>query len=280
MTYTHKNICASFEATGISPLNARRVLSQLPPRVKPTSSSPKHPSSSLVPNTPYHGKSIFIHTRRAIALLDKNSPTSKRHISMVEKLAKSAESATAENVILKEEIRQLKALTASRNQSMKVKSRKVLTKAVVISAEDIIKLREESDRKEQAAMERKKKSLAKDASQKPSKRSAKLSKSRTVAQGATDLECGIVEEEVEEIQVVELESGSEEEGWGSESPSGDGDSDGDKTRSQIIILHGERVVVLAEKLAKLGLANMEGTQKEKGVRKVGLRTRKAYRGGK
>jgi len=46
---------------------------------------------------------------------------------MSEKLAKSAESATAENIILQEEIRRLKAQAISQNQSMKVKGRKVVT---------------------------------------------------------------------------------------------------------------------------------------------------------
>ena len=69
-----------------------------------------------------------------------------------------------------------------------------------------------------------------------------------------------------------------EDGWGSEASGNDGDDA--KTRSQIIILQGKRIAVLAEKLAGLGLVNKEGTQKEKGARNGGSRTRKAGRGRK
>jgi len=86
---------------------------------------------------------------------------------MYEKLAKSAESVTAKDVILKEEICGLKAQTIFQSQSMKVKSRKVLTKEVIISANDIIKLHEESDRKEQAITKWKEKAIAKNGKERP-----------------------------------------------------------------------------------------------------------------
>jgi len=278
MTYTQKNILSSFEATGISPLNARRVLSQLPRKVNTSLTSPKRPtsSSSLAPNTPYHGKTILIHTRRAIALVNRDSPTGKKHIKMYEKLAKSAESATAKNIILKEEILRRKAQAISQSQSMKVKSRKVLTKAVIISADDIIKLREESDRKEQAVTERKEKAITKKGKERPLKELVKADKKekvveKTVREVAAP---GVVQE----IQVVEVGSGSEDDGWGSEASDKDGDDA--KTRSQIIILQGKPIAVLAEKLAWLGLVNKEGTQKKTGARNEGSRTREAGHGRK
>jgi len=163
MTYTVKNITSAFEATGIWPLNSRRVLNIMRDNKNPADLSPvKQTSASgipIIPRTPYHGKSLASHTRRTVALFQKNTPSasSSHQKTMVEKLARAAECATAENVILREEVKKLRSRGAITNEVGKTKSRKVLSKALIVSVDDVIRLREADNQKEtekQAKMER------------------------------------------------------------------------------------------------------------------------------
>ena len=104
---------------------------------------------SLQPRTPYHGKSLASHTRHTVALFKGKSPSTSHQKLMVEKLARAAEKATAENVILRSEIERLQQQTVAVAGIVKTKSQKVLSRALLVSAEDVVRLREESDRKEE-----------------------------------------------------------------------------------------------------------------------------------
>lgn len=82
---------------------------------------------------------------------------------MVEKLAKAAAVESAENVILRAQIAKLRKKTSSTKELAKVKSKKALTKALVVSADPVVQLRKEHEEKErlleakkQRAVERKK----------------------------------------------------------------------------------------------------------------------------
>jgi len=113
MTYTVTNISSDFEATGIWPLNSSRVLNIMRDKDNAANISPMKPTSTSdipsIPRTPYHGKSLVSHTRRTVPLFQRNSlsASSAYQKTMVEKLAQAAERATAENVILREEVKKL-----------------------------------------------------------------------------------------------------------------------------------------------------------------------------
>jgi len=149
MTYTKKYILSAFEATGISPLNECRVL---PPGEKlhctvttTTTVSKKH--EFFVPKTPKHGHSILIHGRKTLAALPKSTPKSHYNHALVEKLFKKAAQAKADNVILTIEIQNLHNKATSAIDKEKTKSRKEMSKARVISVQDVLRIREEQQKK-------------------------------------------------------------------------------------------------------------------------------------
>ena len=80
---------------------------------------------------------------------------------MVEKLARAAERATAENVILREEVKKLRSREAITHEVGKTKSRKVLSKALIVLVEDVIRLREADDKKETKKKAKKERAQAK-----------------------------------------------------------------------------------------------------------------------
>lgn len=160
LTYTSKNILSAFEATGISPHNPRRVLNTLESILGVGSSdafktAPK--SEPGLPSTPQNGRRVFFHTRKTMSLFEGKSFQSVYKKAMVTKLANAAALSNAELVLLKEEIKRLeKNLKATKiNNTAKVKSRKVLSKALVVTVEEVIRLREEQEKKEQVAAEKK-----------------------------------------------------------------------------------------------------------------------------
>ena len=169
MTYTVKNISSAFEATGIWPLNSRRVLNIMRDKDNPPNLSPAKQTSAsasgipIIPRTPYHGKSLASHTPRTVALFQRNSPSasSSHQKTMVEKLARAAERATAENVILREEVKKLRSRGAITSEIGKTKSRKVLSKALIVTVEDVIRLREADDKKETEKQAKKERANAK-----------------------------------------------------------------------------------------------------------------------
>lgn len=169
MIYTVKNISSAFEATGIWPLNSRRVLNIMrdkdnPPNLLPAGRTSASASGiPIIPRTPYHGISLASHTRRTVALFQRNSPSasSSHQKTMVEKLALAAERATAENVILREEVKKLRSRGAITSEIGKTKSRKVLSKALIVTVEDVIPLREADDKKETEKQAKKERANAK-----------------------------------------------------------------------------------------------------------------------
>ncbi|KAL0638572.1 hypothetical protein Q9L58_002509 [Maublancomyces gigas] len=62
---------------------------------------------------------------------------------------------SAENVILQDEIRRLREKATKVSDLAKIRSRKVLTKALVVSVEDVVKLRTEQEQKERTAADKK-----------------------------------------------------------------------------------------------------------------------------
>ena len=157
MTYTKKNILSAFEATGISPLNERRVL---PPeeklhRTAATTTTAIKKQEFLVPKTPKHGRSILIHGRKTLAALPKSTPKSRYHHALVEKLFNAAAQAKADNVILTIENQNLRSKATSAADKEKTKSRKEMSKARVISVQDVLRIREEQQKKEEINAQKK-----------------------------------------------------------------------------------------------------------------------------
>lgn len=213
MTYTSKNVLSAFEATGIHPLNARRVLNTLSDLSCMRSKAPKSPPSIFgllaPPRTPHHGKSILTHTRKTMALFQGKTPQSAYRKMMVKKLADAAAKNTAENIILHEEIRKLREKSVISGGLAKIKSRKVLTKALVVSVEIVLELRAAHEEKERKALEKAAKAAAK---KKINSRSQALptAKKKALASQATR-EVEFVDMELDSDKGSRVEESEEEE---------------------------------------------------------------------
>lgn len=196
-TYSAANIKSAFAATGIAPLNPRRILPALGVEVRSRETRTIR-VGFCIPATPTHGRSILMHGRRTMNLLPDGTPLSKFKRGMVEKLVTAATAAIADNVILMTENTRLrkKAMTAEEKQSSK--SRKHLSKARVISAEDVIRL--------QLAAAAKQKLLVKKRARLFEKKKAKeaLVGKEPVRNGRPKrIEVIIEDEEVEEVEEAE-----------------------------------------------------------------------------
>lgn len=227
-TYTVKNIKSAFEATGISPCNPRRVLNTMKGKKKEEDAPKvKDYPGSLQPRTPYHGKSLASHTRHTVALFKSKSPSSSHQKLMVEKLARAAEKATAENVILWSEIERLQEQSVAVAGIVKTKSRKVLSRALLVSAEDVVRLREESDRKEEEQQaKRLRVSLRKGLSEKKKSLTTIKQKQSTQAGNLPGAKDG-----ASQAEVVEVTSPSDGEEW---------EEEGGETLSQELLGTRER----------------------------------------
>ena len=108
----------------------------------------------LVPKTPKHCRSILIHDIKTLAALLISTSTSRYHNALVQKLFNAAALAKADNLILTIENQTLcsKAISAADNK--KTKSRNEMSKARVISVQDVLSIREEHQKK-QKLMQRK-----------------------------------------------------------------------------------------------------------------------------
>ena len=155
MTYTKKNIQSAFEATGIVPLNERRVLNPTKSTFSLDIKQPATKPEFRIPATPSHGRSILIHGRKTLNALPNSTPKSKYNHALVTKLLNAAARATADNVILAIENATLREKATSAADRAKTKSRKEMSKARVISAEDVLRLRHEVEEKDRVLVERK-----------------------------------------------------------------------------------------------------------------------------
>lgn len=129
------------------------------------SKAPKSPPSIFgllaPPHRPHHGKSILTHMRKPKALFQEKTPQSAYRKMMVKRLANAAAKNTTENIILHEEIRKLRQKSVIWDGLAKIKSRKVLTKALVVSVEIVLELRAAHEGKEGKALEKAAKAAAK-----------------------------------------------------------------------------------------------------------------------
>lgn len=144
-THTPKNILSAFKATGIYPLNPRQVLEPCLEKAKALNAEKKQ---ALGPRTPRHGKSISIHTKRTIALVGNATPSRKLAQIMVEKLGLAAEESSAEVVVLWQELAYLRKKEKANSDSSRVQSRAVLSKALVVTTDEVVRLRNQWEEKQ------------------------------------------------------------------------------------------------------------------------------------
>jgi hypothetical protein len=109
---------------------------------------------STIPRTPRHGKSIASHTKHTLALLNEDTPKKKHAKAMVQKLAIAAAEAAAQVVVLQQELDYLRQKNKAATDSLKVHSRKVLSKALVVTAEEVVRLREKWEEREKKKAEK------------------------------------------------------------------------------------------------------------------------------
>lgn len=149
-TYTQQTIASAFKSTGIYPLNPRQVLGSSLTKAK-THAAEK--AELVMPRTPRHGKTITTHTKRTLALIGGAAATPNRLLAktMVEKLSLVAAENAAEVIILKQELEYLRKKNKAAADSSKVKSKAVLSKALVVTTEEVVRLRTQWEEKQSAA---------------------------------------------------------------------------------------------------------------------------------
>lgn len=199
MTYSVANIKSSFEATGIQPLNPRRVLPNPIPRAKDTRAIRV---GFTIPATPTHGRSILMHGRRTMNLLPDGTPLSKLKRGMVQKLVTAAAAAIADNVILVTENTRLRKRAMTAEEKQKSKSRKHLSKARVISAEDVVRLQLAATAKQQLLDEKRARMLEKK-KVKEVKEPAKSGGSKRILRVGGPKKVQIIEDEMESSESSE-----------------------------------------------------------------------------
>ncbi|KAH0604038.1 uncharacterized protein H6S33_007069 [Morchella sextelata] len=149
-TYSQQTIASAFKSTGIYPLNPRQVLGSSLTKAK-THAAEK--AELLIPRTPHHGKRIATHTKWTPALMGGAAATPDRVLAkiMVEKLSLAAAENAAEVIILKQELEYLRKKNKAAVDSSKVKSKAVLSKVLVVTTEEVVRLRTQWEEKQSAA---------------------------------------------------------------------------------------------------------------------------------
>ena len=95
-----------------------------------------------------------MHGRQTLRALPDATPHSRHNKLLVEKLVNAAAKATADNVVLAMENLTLRQKATSAADRAKTRSRKELSKAQLVCAADVVKLRNEQENREKAAAER------------------------------------------------------------------------------------------------------------------------------
>jgi len=146
LTFTTKNILSAWEASGAIPLNPRRVQKSETRKNSDGVSQPKPFRTSAplhkVPKTP---RAVSRDTRSAIALVSRNTPSSKKLKVLLSFLPEGFQQAIADRVLEEESHRQYRELVG-KSQRIKTSDRRKLTEATVVTTETVIGLRENRER--------------------------------------------------------------------------------------------------------------------------------------
>ena len=188
--YTEKNIKKAFESTGIHPLNPRMVLGKLKPKSRDITRTDGTPPPPITPTAP---RAISHLKRHALQMVTRNTPSSSRLKSLIDQLGRAAEGAAADKDLSAGMLKDLRS-KAKDLSSAAAKDRRQLSKARVIDSEEVVRLRDERERKDNkavraAAREEKKKQAA-------TKKLALRTKSK-----GKEIEVISLEEELEEFHL-------------------------------------------------------------------------------
>ena len=133
---------SAWEATGVIPFNPRRVMDLKSREI----TRPGTPPQTSIPATPKKSREVGHVQREAMLLLTRNTPASNRLKTLVEALGKAAGGAIADSelglAMLKDLRSQAKDISAKA-----AKDRRHLSKARVITTEDVVALREAAELK-------------------------------------------------------------------------------------------------------------------------------------
>jgi hypothetical protein len=213
---------SAFEATGIWPLNPRKILD----RQSHTVTRQTDQSGTTVQfSTPRHSRGVSRLQRDALHLVTRDTPSSRQLKTLIERLGRSAAGALAEKDLGEEMLRDLRSQAKDVSVAA-TKDRRHLTKARVITHADVVALREERLRLDRQKEERAKK--------RQQKAAVKAATSAASSSGATKATV----KRSQRTQVVELSDGEgqeEEEEWLSES---DEDEDFSDEEDQLVDLKG------------------------------------------
>ena len=140
--YTKNNIFSAFEATGIWPLNPRKVFLQQSRTMTRIESLPAT-STPLLSATPREPRAVSGLARSALHLVTQQSPSYLKLKALVAQLGSSPQSALAHKEFGEEMLRTL-CSGAKDTNVVAAKDRRHPGKACVYTAEDVVQLREES----------------------------------------------------------------------------------------------------------------------------------------
>jgi hypothetical protein len=142
--YTKNNILSAFEATGIWPLNPRKVFLRQSRNITRFESPPATPTP-LLSATPRQPRAVSRLARSALHLVTRQSPSSLKLKALVAQLGRSAQGALADKELGDEMLRTLRS-GAKDTTVVAAKDRRHLGKARVYTAEDVVQLREGRER--------------------------------------------------------------------------------------------------------------------------------------
>jgi hypothetical protein len=134
--YTKNNILSAFEATGIWPLNLRKVFLRQSRNITRFESSPATPTPFLSA-TPRQPRAVSRLARSALHLVTHPSPSSLKLKALIAQLGGSAQDALADEELGDEMLRTL-CSGAKDTTAVAAKDRRHLGKARVYTAEDVV----------------------------------------------------------------------------------------------------------------------------------------------
>ena len=223
LAFTKKNILSAWETAGAIPFNPRRV-QKSETQVDSKDVSHHRPPNSIptvnrVPKTP---RAVSRHTWRAIALVSRNTPSSKKLKELLAGLSEGFQQAIADKALEEESHKQYRELVG-KSQRVKTSDRRKLTAATVVTTETVLHLRENRERldAEKAAKQARKLTKALDSLSLTSQPSKPIPKSKK--------KVPLTSEDI----IPTIRSGEESTDW-----EDGGDSDGSVYKGPSRALHG------------------------------------------
>lgn len=143
LAFNEENIFSAFRATGINPVNMRRVLESLPNARAKTAAKKIAPPTPTV-NTPHHTRAVRHTTIELRDLLKALPDVPDKVHSIVEKLSNAAQLGMAEGEILRNKIEKLEKYIKENKDKLQVQTAgRALTKQQAMSGAQLLSLMED-----------------------------------------------------------------------------------------------------------------------------------------